>query len=598
MLSVGAMGAGSVSYYANLAKEDYYNNEQEPEGVWLGTGAERLGLKGVIKEEELRNVFRGFSPDGERKLVQNAGKMTGEKSRDSGWDLTFSAPKSISLVAAVADEQTRQVIEKAHFAAIRDVMKEVENSTITRKGKGGKIYEKADIVCATFQHSTSRAVNNEFLPDMQLHTHVLVLNIGVSISDGKTRTIRSENFFNNQQLWGRAYRANLARNMTALNFECERVGDSFELKGVPKELIAEFSKRTEQVKSQTAGITDKAEKERVKLRGRTVKNSFNREELFKFWKEECAKQGFTAQTVLKLTDRESQTEKSIEIETQKCVEVAVSKLQAKQTLFTEKDLKFAVLEEATTHGIGSKNAEKGAAQFLKNRAIFAGERNGEKIYTTDQQAAAETKKFFAEKEAVEKAQFQSLSNFRKNLETDGYKVIGATFTNAKARDFQSKTGIKTATIRKTNAEIKKGFKHKTNAKRKILAEFKYATHQISKETRDKMLGQYHKPETKAINEFKYATWQISKNQRDFLNYQVEREQFKIDEKTVLILDAKISERNREIKTIISEIKNRGGKVITVSEILQANRQEQQTREAQANELSNAQEQTYTLNQQR
>ena len=113
-----------------------------------------------------------------------------------------------------------------------------------------------------------------------------------------------------------------------------------------------------------------------------------------------------------------------------------------------------------------------------------------------------------------------------------------------------------------------------------------------------MLGQYHKPETKAINEFKYATWQISKNQRDFLNYQVEREQFKIDEKTVLILDAKISERNREIKTIISEIKNRGGKVITVSEILQANRQEQQTREAQANELSNAQEQTYTLNQQR
>ncbi len=594
MLSVGTMGAGSVGYYAGLAKEDYYTKGQEPKGVWLGTGAERLGLEGIIKEEEFKNIFRGFSPDGERKLVQNAGKMTGKKSRDTGWDLAFSAPKSVSLAFAVADELTRQIIGKAHFAAIREVIKDVENSTVTRKGKGGKIYEKADIVCATFQHSTSRAINKETLPDMQLHTHVLVLNIGVSISDGKTRTIRSENFFDNQQLWGRAYRANLARNLSALNFECERVGDSFELKGVPKNLIAEFSKRTEQVNSQTAGITDKGQKEIVKLRGRTVKNSFNREELFKFWQEKCAKQGFTAETVLNLTDRENQTEKSIDIEKQKCFEIALAKLQVKQTLFTEKDLKFAVLEEATAHGIGSKDAEKGIVQFLQKRAIFAGEKTGEKIYTTDQKAADETKRFFAEKEAVEKEQFRSLSNFRKNAETNGYKVIGATFTNAQARDFQSKTGIKTATIKKTNAEIEKGFNTK-NAPKKFLAEFLYATHQIDKEARDIMLGQYQKPGAKTLCEFKYATWQISKRKRDFLNYQIERERFRIDEKTVVVLDAKISDRNSEIKKLIAEVKKQGGKVVSASNIIL--RQQEQSRELQKSERRNAEQQTqtYTLN---
>ena len=71
MLSVSAMSSGQGNYYASLAKEDYYLEGGEPEGVWFGKGAKALGLDGIIKKQEFRNLFDGYSPTGEKALVQN-----------------------------------------------------------------------------------------------------------------------------------------------------------------------------------------------------------------------------------------------------------------------------------------------------------------------------------------------------------------------------------------------------------------------------------------------------------------------------------------------------------------------------------------------
>ena len=90
MLSIGAMKSGQESYYQNLAREDYFLVGGEPPGRWLGRGAAALGLTGKIDSNELSALFRGYSPAG-KKLVQNAGK----ENRQPGWDLTFSAPKSV-----------------------------------------------------------------------------------------------------------------------------------------------------------------------------------------------------------------------------------------------------------------------------------------------------------------------------------------------------------------------------------------------------------------------------------------------------------------------------------------------------------------------
>lgn len=599
MLSVGAISAGAGNYYLNLSREDYYTKEDEKNGVWVGSGADLLNLKGEINEQEFKQVLQGFSADGSQKLVQNAGKVN----RDCAWDLTFSAPKSVSIIFAVSDEEVRKVVEKAHFEAVKETLKEVQNDTFTRLGKGGKVYDKVDLICVAFEHSTSRSVSKDVMPDMNLHTHILVMNIGVSRSDGKTRSIKSENFYEKQQIYGNSYRANLAKNLTALNFECERKGEFFEVKGISKELVKKFSKRAEQVKEQTKGIENKAQKAKVKLRGRTVKNSYNRKDLFSYWQAECKSFGLTSRDILRLTDREREITKSVNEEAKKCLEVGVAKLTTKKPVFSKADLEKEFLQEATVHGIGSRDAKNKVDEFLQNKAYLVSEnQNKDKaLYTLDKKTAFEGKKVLSDKKDLKNKQNLQISEYRKNLEKKGFKVIGVSFTNANAKLFETQTGIKTKTLSKTNYELKKGFENKVDLKRKINAEFKYATHQISKDTKDKLLGLYHKPSSKNIHNLKYATWQISKAQKNYLDYQLEREHFRVDEKTVVIFDGKYSEQNTEVKNLFSQVEAQRGTVVTSAEIFQEQKQvqeqQQQNQQIQNGQTQNGQNQQQMQQQQ-
>src|SRR5438477_85651 len=113
MLSIGPMGFGSDEYYLFLAQEDYYLNDGEPPGRWWGVGAAQLGMQGQVTKDQLALLMNGFSPEGEP-LVQNAGSSD----RRPGFDLTFSAPKSVSALWAIGTDELRAEIEAAHAAAV------------------------------------------------------------------------------------------------------------------------------------------------------------------------------------------------------------------------------------------------------------------------------------------------------------------------------------------------------------------------------------------------------------------------------------------------------------------------------------------------
>ena len=87
MLSIAALSAVHGNYYLKLAREDYYLRGGEPRGLYLGEGAEALGLTGLVDEKECKRLLDGFSPDGKDPLTQNAG----DPKHQAGWDLTFSA---------------------------------------------------------------------------------------------------------------------------------------------------------------------------------------------------------------------------------------------------------------------------------------------------------------------------------------------------------------------------------------------------------------------------------------------------------------------------------------------------------------------------
>ena len=108
MLSISALSGGDQRYYLSLANINYYTEGGEPLGHWYGQCRHEFGLNGVVEREHLERLCEGFDPhDPEQKLVRNAGVVDDEKknqvARKPGDDLTFSMPKSASIVSA---EQT------------------------------------------------------------------------------------------------------------------------------------------------------------------------------------------------------------------------------------------------------------------------------------------------------------------------------------------------------------------------------------------------------------------------------------------------------------------------------------------------------------
>jgi len=171
VLSIGKMVAGSEEYYLKTVasgREEYYTGSGEAPGQWLGAGADQLGLAGEVSPDDLRAVLAGVAPDG-RSLT--AGRVRPE-GRVSGFDLTFSAPKSVSLLYGLGDPGTSETVKQIHARAVADALGYLERSGLRlRRGAGGQRRIAAEgLIAAGFQHRTSRS------GDPQLHTHVLVAN--------------------------------------------------------------------------------------------------------------------------------------------------------------------------------------------------------------------------------------------------------------------------------------------------------------------------------------------------------------------------------------------------------------------------------------
>lgn len=277
---LGMAGAGAAQYYLNLARDDYYTQGGEPSGQWVGQGATDLGLTGAVAEADLHQVLSGFDPTGAKPLVQGAGEK-----HYAGWDVTFSAPKSVSVLWAMTDNpQVRADIQAAQQAAVNATLAFMEQHGVeTRRGHNGTVREKAaGLAIATFEHSTSRE------QDPQLHTHCLVANIAQR-EDGTWGAVDGRGLYRWKMALGALYRAELAAQLTArLPVQIERDGTSFALQGIPKAVQTEFSKRAEQIQDWLAekGYSGAAMAQVATLDTRQTKTEIDRPALFARWQQE------------------------------------------------------------------------------------------------------------------------------------------------------------------------------------------------------------------------------------------------------------------------------------------------------------------------
>jgi conjugative relaxase-like TrwC/TraI family protein len=286
--SISARGGvqAALGYYGHLGQDDYYLRGQEPLGRWAGEGAARLSLNGPIVRAEFEAALNGIDPKTGIRLTALGGKS---QNHAAGWDVTFSAPKSVSVLWALSDADKRPAIEAAQRGAVATATKHLESTAaFARRGKGGATKEAtAGLLLAKFDHHTSRDL------DPQVHTHVFVFNVAPR-RDGTWGAIVSRDLYKAQKQAGSVYRAALSTELERLGYGIERKPDSFRVAGIPHTVERAFSKRRQAIEAAAAkhGYQTPKGMELAALRTRQAKRTASREKLFEIWRDEARALGF------------------------------------------------------------------------------------------------------------------------------------------------------------------------------------------------------------------------------------------------------------------------------------------------------------------
>ena len=159
------------------------------------------------------------------------------------YDFTISAPKSVSILAIIGGDD--RLIE-AHRKAVSEALQEAETYAASRVRQAGANEDRptGNLALAVYHHDTSREL------DPQLHTHAVAANLTYDGTEGRWKALQASEIYERRAYLSEVYRNALAREVRALGYEIESQRDAkgrdtgFEIRGVPKELLAKFSQRS------------------------------------------------------------------------------------------------------------------------------------------------------------------------------------------------------------------------------------------------------------------------------------------------------------------------------------------------------------------
>ncbi|HEU5478040.1 MAG TPA: MobF family relaxase [Gaiellaceae bacterium] len=350
---------GQEAYYEQQVArglDDYYAGRGESPGIWAGSGAEVLGLVGVVDDGDLGTLLRGVNPASEERLRAPARERTitlrtldvetGEWRAEpkqlkpvSGYDLVFSCPKSVSLVHALTEnEHVRRQISEAHEASWQAALSYLEREAcVIRRGKGGLVREHGSgFLAAAFRHRTSRA------QDPHLHTHAIVANM-TRTDDEKWRALDGEALLKTYRLAaGYLYEAQLRHELTnRLGLEwTQPVKGMGELAGVPEEALRAFSTRRRLLieHMEALGTEGFAAARVAALATREAKEQVDLPRLRREWKARAAEHGLERGELDALVADRPLARDPVELDRLAASLLAPDGITGKQTTFTTPEL--------------------------------------------------------------------------------------------------------------------------------------------------------------------------------------------------------------------------------------------------------------------
>jgi len=370
MLSIqtlkGSSGGQLASYFEKeSAQKDYWANEAQHATSWHGRGADALGLSGTVDQLTFEQMIEGKLPDGTQLSHGAAGK------RRLGYDLTFSAPKSVSLQGLIFD--AKRILD-AHDTAVRRALdwteKESAQTRIKHHGQV-KTEKTGNLAAAVFRHEMSRNL------DPQLHSHAVVPNMTRS-ADGSWRALDASEVFKNKMAAGAVYRSELAGELKKLGYDIhitDKQKGTFELKGYSDKQLAEFSSRRGEIKAE---LSKAAHPELAKtaesaaLKTRKAKQSLGvgeKDRLKDAWRMQAGKAGI----------RQAKTGKQVsrplplgmrEKRGHKIVANALNDLSKGRSTFTFQQLRGRAMQRSVASGLKPADVQKALDKAMASAKVI------------------------------------------------------------------------------------------------------------------------------------------------------------------------------------------------------------------------------------
>jgi len=248
MLTIRA--AQNAPYYEQqeFLRDDYYLEHDQSPGTWIGRGAELLELERAPERGQLGALLEGAHPHtGERLPGLSAQR------KNAGFDLTFTAPKSVSVLMAVGDEGVRAAVRAAHEAGVTAGVSYLERHELqARRGHAGaRIVSAHGFAGARYTHEMSRS------GDPHLHTHVVVAN-AVKGPDGRWSAPDMRPVYAAAKTAGTIAEAVMRDELSrALGVRWGAVRNgSAEIAGIPRPVLDHFSTRHAEIEGALATSTN------------------------------------------------------------------------------------------------------------------------------------------------------------------------------------------------------------------------------------------------------------------------------------------------------------------------------------------------------
>lgn len=325
------------TYYAN-ASENYYTRDASVLDRWQGN----LCKEGGLQEGS------AIQADQFQLMLANAGSE-----KCSAYDCTFSAPKSVSILAELGTDAQHKNLLAAHQAAVEATLHEIEDKEIGARITHDGITEHVhtgQMIAAKFEHDISREM------DPQMHTHCVIMNR--TEYQGKSYAVDGSPLYKIQKVYGMEYRARLAAELQARGYAIHVTDPEhgfFELDGIEAETLQHFSKRRQQIEQalHEQGVSGAKAAQQATLETRKAKEHTDIQELRKEWRQELAhlqelprEQGQGASRQMTEEDR-----KAIYMETVKAMEL-------QQFAWTPMELEGKVMAHGVPFGMTREDARR------------------------------------------------------------------------------------------------------------------------------------------------------------------------------------------------------------------------------------------------